>query len=214
MRFPPDLLSVNESVVVELHPHWSSLVKPALTALVVDGGGVALVFAFPSMPIVLAGLLGIVMALAAGWFVLRVAERSAAVFVVTTERVALTTGLIVKKGWDVRLERVTDVSFDQSLIDRLLRTGDIWVDSGGEDGKKGMARIPHPQAVKTLIFDQIDALSGARAGGPSSSAASVGQTVHAGLSVAEQIEKLDELRRRGVISDEEFAAEKSRLIGI
>jgi hypothetical protein len=178
MRFPPDLLSVNESVVVELHPHWSSLVKPALTALVVDGGGVVLVF------------------------------------VVTTERVALTTGLIVKKGWDVRLERVTDVSFDQSLIDRLLRTGDIWVDSGGEDGKKGMARIPHPQAVKTLIFDQIDALSGARAGGPSSSAASVGQTVHAGLSVAEQIEKLDELRRRGVISDEEFAAEKSRLIGI
>jgi Short C-terminal domain len=35
----------------------------------------------------------------------------------------------------------------------------------------------------------------------------------AGLSLPEQLEKLDELRRRGVISDAEFASTKTRLLG-
>jgi hypothetical protein len=37
-------------------------------------------------------------------------------------------------------------------------------------------------------------------------------TQQSGLSIPEQIEKLDELRKRGVISEQEFAAKKADLL--
>ncbi|HUY86714.1 MAG TPA: PH domain-containing protein [Acidimicrobiales bacterium] len=213
MSYPSKLLNPNESVVVELNPHWSVLVRPMGVALVVAGTAAGLLFEFPSMPLWAALVLGVVIAVPVFWLGLRWLQRSTTVLVVTTDRVALRTGLMVKKGWDARLERINDVSFEQSLMERIFGVGDLWIDTGGEDGTKGMAHTPHPDGVKALIFERQDAhrTAGAETA-PLARNAPV--QVSAGLSVAEQLEKLDDLRRRGVISDDEFDAEKSRLIGI
>ncbi len=216
MAFPSRLLNPGESVVVELHPHWSVLARPAAVAVLAGGGSGWFLFAFPSMSIWLAGALGAVLAAAVGWLGARWLQRNSTVFAVTTHRVALRGGVVVKKGWDIRLDRINDVSFDQSLMERMLGVGDLWVDTGGEAGMKGMARMPHPQAVRQLIFEKQESLRTAPPSVPAAPAVPAPPAVYrdAGLSVAEQLEKLDELRRRGVITDEEFDAEKSRLIGL
>ena len=216
MAYPYKLLNPGESVVVELHPHWSVLARPAAGTLLAGGGAIWLLFAFPSMSIWLAGALGAVLAAVLGWLAVRWLQRASTTFAVTTQRVALRGGLLVKKGWDIRLDRINDVSFDQSFSERLLGVGDLWVDTGGEAGMKGMARMPHPQAVRQLIFEKQESQRTAPASSPTSPPVTVAPAIYpsAGLSVAEQLEKLDELRRRGVITDEEFDAEKSRLIGL
>ena len=50
-------------------------------------------------------------------------------YVVTTERIRVTTGLLGKDHENIELVRVKDVDWDQSLTERVLNIGDITVHS-------------------------------------------------------------------------------------
>ena len=65
-----------------------------------------------------------------------------------------------------------------------------------------------PAIVQNEIYRQMEANSNRMYGGGRQQA----PTQPAGLSIPEQIEKLDELRKRGVISEQEFAAKKADLL--
>ncbi len=125
---------------------------------------------------------------------------------VTSQRVIHRVGVISKHGIEVPLERINTVFFNQSVFERMLGAGDLGIESAGERGSETFEDVRKPAIVQNEIYRQMEANSNrARGGGPA-------VTQQAQLSIPEQIEKLDELRKRGVISEQEFAAKKADLL--
>jgi uncharacterized membrane protein YdbT with pleckstrin-like domain len=201
MGFPRKFVNEGEEIVVDLRPHWSFFGGP-VTAFVAT---LVLAILARNLPewVRLAILALAVVALV--WCAARYARWVTTNFVVTTDRLIYRHGVFAKRGQEVPLERLNDVSFHRTLIQRLVGAGDLLIESGGERGQQPFNHIAHPERLQNLIHREIenaqkrdaDRIAGRR--GPS-------------LSPLEQIEKLEELRQRGVISQAEFEAKKAQLL--
>jgi membrane protein YdbS with pleckstrin-like domain len=160
VAFPERLLSEDEELIYDLRPHWLTLVVPVLlTVLVVLAVGAAWVV-MPAgdlqQPARLAvGVLGVAVLLAtvAG----RVLRWSTTHFVLTTERLIFRSGVVAKFGREIPLERINDVTFSQSLFERLIGAGDLLLESAGEHGQSRFSNIRDPEAVQLEIYRQMEA---------------------------------------------------------
>ena len=201
MAFPTKLLNEREEIVLDLRPHWLFLFGPA--AAVVAAGAAAIAFLVVDLHdyVFLASLGAVVLAVL--WLMGRWAKWVTTNFVVTTDRLIYRSGVVAKRGMEIPLERVNNIAFNQSVRDRLLRCGDLLIESAGESGQQKFTDIAKPSQVQNEIYRQMEAsvardadrMAGRRE-----------------LSIPEQIEKLDELRSRGVISQAEFEAKKAQLL--
>jgi uncharacterized membrane protein YdbT with pleckstrin-like domain len=210
----PKLLNDDEEVVLDLHPHWRTLALPgaALIAAVVAGGFLLLGDNDNAALSVLGGLL-ILAALI--WFGLSYATWATTHFVVTTQRLIYRSGVLSKSGIEIPLERVNTVFFNQSVFERMLGFGDLAIESAGAQGRQEFSNVRKPYAVQNEIYKQMGLLEDRkdqRRAAAAAGAGGGGDQAARNLSVAEQLEKLDELRRSGVLSDEEFQASKARLL--
>ena len=203
MPFPRKLLNEGEDVVLDLHPHWSFLFRHTVALVVAIVLGV-LVLAndLDGVVQILAGLL-IVAALV--WWGTRYMAWRTTNFVVTTDRLIHRNGVLSKSGIEIPLERVNNVLFSQRLTERMLGSGDLIIESAGESGRQAFSDVRKPSAVQNEIYRQIEANENRKFD-------RIG-TGGSGVSVADELAKLDDLRSRGVITSEEFAAQKARLLG-
>jgi len=120
-------------------------------------------------------------------------------YIVTNRRVILIKGIINKHVSDSALEKVNDVVLTQSVIGRLLGYGDVEIITGSDVGVNLFKRISRPVDYKREMLNQKESLG--------ETASDDGQE-----DVAELIEKLDDLHRRGVLTDKEFEAKKQELL--
>ena len=206
MPFPRHLLTDDEDLVLDLRPHWWFLTPAgALLAVAVLLGLASLIgdwaswIKFPVGVLVLGSL---------GWFVVRYLTWTTTNFVVTNERVISRTGVIAKRGIEIPLDRINTVFFNQSLFERMIGAGDIGIESAGEGGRQTFTDISRPNLVQNEIYRQVEGLETRKLQrmGQAASGASASE------SIPEQIEKLDQLRRQGVITDEEFERKKRELL--
>jgi len=201
--FPRKLLNEGEDVVLDLHPHWWFLAKQTLALLAAMVLGV-LVLLNVDQPIVRV-LAGVLIVVALGWWAVRYLDWRTTNFVVTTDRLIYRHGVLAKHGIEIPLERVNNVLFSQRLFERALGAGDLIIESAGESGRQAFSDVRKPSAVQNEIYRQIEANENrkfdriGRGGG--------------GSSVADELAKLDQLRRDGVLSEDEFQAQKARLLG-
>lgn len=203
MPFPRKLLNDHEDVVLDLRPHWWFMAKPVTTLVAtivlsilvqtnIDNDGVKLVL----------GVLPVVVAMV--WFLVRYAKWVTTNFVVTTDRLIHRAGVIAKQGKEIPLERLNDITFNQSIFERLIGAGDLLIESGGERGQQTFTDVRRPAVVQNIIYREIEAAQARdaeRAAG-----------FRSGASIPEQIDQLDDLRRRGVITQAEFDAKKTKLL--
>lgn len=214
MPFPKRSLNADESVALDLHPHWWYFAEPALTLVAVI---VASIVVLAKGPDGTAGDVLTVVAIAAlvvcgAWLLIRYLKWATTHFVITSHRVVFRTGVLSKSGIEIPLERVNNVNFHQTLFERMLGAGDLLIESGGEDGQSRYTDIRHPDRVQKLIHAQVENLAQRRA------SYSVGHGGHAGppsggLDVADQLERLEGMLSRGSLTREEFELQKRRLLG-
>lgn len=89
-------------------------------------------------------------------FVWKVAEWSVDYFVVTSSRMLLTTGLIVRKVAMMPLSKVTDMSFQRSLLGRMLGYGEFVMESAGQDqALRTVNYIPYPETLYLEVCQMI-----------------------------------------------------------
>ena len=207
MAFPRRYLHEGEEIILDRKPHPVALAKQG--AALVLALAIWIVSAQRINPgngnvngwISWAGLGLFVVAL--GWFAQAFITWRAHNFVVTSDRLIVRTGVVSKQGKEIPLERVNDISFHQSLLERMVGAGDLLIESGGEQGQQRFTNVRRPADLQNEIYRQIertqardyDRMAGRRE-----------------LSVPEQIEKLDELRQRGTITQAEFDAKKAQLL--
>jgi uncharacterized membrane protein YdbT with pleckstrin-like domain len=200
VAFPTKLLQPHEDLVLDLRPHWWYL-APAGSALVgaIIVGMISL--QGPTAVRVLALLL-IVVALV--FFGTRYAKWVTTSFALTTERILFRQGLLSRRGVQMPLEKINTVDFHQTLFERLIGAGDLVIESGNEFGMETFSDVRKPLAVQQEINAQMDAHDRNRYPAAPVSGA--------GLSVAEQLEKLVELRDKGALTPAEFEASKAQLL--
>jgi uncharacterized membrane protein YdbT with pleckstrin-like domain len=201
VTFSPKLLNEDEDIVLDLRPHWSTLARPVLAVLLAIA--VMLVLAeLINGPYWIAG--AVLSGWALAWFVLRYAKWATTNFVVTTDRLVYRVGVLAKRGKEIPLERVNDIAFRQSIWERIIGTGDLSIESAGAQSRETFSDIPHPAAVQNEIYRQMEASAGRHADRMAGGRRE--------LSIPEQIEKLDELRQRGIVSEAEFEVKKRQLL--
>ena len=232
MAFPSRLLIDGEEVIVELRPHWVALGWPLVVAAGALATAIAVIAAFPDMAMGVVYLLVTLVVLAALWLAGRMIRWFTTSLVVTTSRIVQRSGVVSRRGLELRLERVNQLSYHQSIPARLLRTGELIVEMGGEMGVVVFDHVPRPSVVQSCITAQIDAVHhrvrtvapvGPRlrvdatmgpVGGdtpPKGTAAVTGPRAGE-RSVVDRLLQLDELRQRGIVTDAEFEAKKATLL--
>lgn len=91
-----------------------------------------------------------------GWFVWKVAEWSVDYFVITNQRMLLTTGLLTRKVAMMPLAKVTDMSFQRSLSGRMLGYGEFVLESAGQDQAfRTVSFLPYPEQLYLEVCSMI-----------------------------------------------------------
>jgi uncharacterized membrane protein YdbT with pleckstrin-like domain len=197
--FPRKQLNEGEDIVLDLHPHWWFFAKPVTAVIVTVVAAIALRGAASAVVLVLIALILISVA----WLGVRYAVWSTTNFTLTTDRLIYRAGVIRKHGREIPLERINDISCSQSMFERILGAGDVVTESGGERGQQMFTDLPKPFLVQNAIYREIERAQARDADRMAGNRQ---------LSIPEQIEKLDELRKRGVLTGAEFEAKKKQLL--
>lgn len=206
MAYPKKHLNPNETVVLDLQPHWWFFAGSASTlALCVIAGLVVTGQLEPStgrnflMYVITAAIV-----LSAVWLLQRFVKWRTTNFVITSDRVIFREGMIAKRGVEIPLGRVNNINFNQTIFERIIGAGDLLIESGGEDGQQRFTDISHPQSVQNLLHAQVEAKAARTSGFTPPSPVP--------FDIASQLEKLEGLLDRGALSQDEFDAQKARLL--
>lgn len=203
MPYPRRLLNDDEEVALDIHPHWWFFAKSAAATLFSS-----VLFLWSAVALGdatwergLKWLFGVTAIVSLLWLGVRWLAWRTTHFVITSDRLIARKGIIAKSGIEIPLERVNNVSFNQSIFERVIKAGDLLIESGGEDGQQRFTDILRPDEVQNLIHLQMEEnqrRTFAPAGQP--------------IDVAGQLEKLEALRDRGTITEAEFESQKRRLL--
>ena len=207
MAYPRRLLNDHETVVVDLHPHWWCLVKPIALLIAAMAASIVVLLQTDARTLPRTALgwacLGLIVA-AACWLVARSLRWVTTNFVITTQRVIDRWGVLSKHSTEIPLERVNTVMSSQGILERLFGVGDLVIESGGEAGQQRFADIRNPNRVKGVLHGLVHDRQHAtdqRTNGTSSTS-----------NVADQLEKFEGMLRRGSLTQDEFDAQKQRLL--
>jgi len=208
MPYPKKNLNTNESIALDMHPHWWYFAEPAISLVLAIAIGIVVITQTESGSNArkAAGWVSLVLlVVCALWLLGRYLKWVTTNFVITSQRLIFRQGVIAKSGIEIPLERVNNVNFNQSVFERILGAGDLLIESGGEDGQQRFTDIRHPDKVQNLVHAQMEGLA-MRRGGYAAAAKSGGDDVTA------QLERLEGLLERGSITQEEFDAQKRKLL--
>jgi uncharacterized membrane protein YdbT with pleckstrin-like domain len=206
VALPRSLLNDGEEVVLDLRPHWWFIAPRLVTLIVALIIGVVLLVS--DLPSGLKALGGVLVLGCFFWFGARYLVWRHTHFIVTTERLISRHGVITRKGIQIPLQRVNTVHSSQTLFERLLRHGDLMIESAGQEGQQEFDDVRNPAAVQNEIYKQKEAKENRRFDRISTGTT----TTLPGDTIPAKIRALDELRKQGVLSDDEFTQKKQQLL--
>ena len=208
MAFPRKLLAEHETLVFDLKPHWVALAPAALWTLLIvvaAGFGLSLIDDPDWAPLAI-----IVVALVLFLFlaVIPFLNWMYTNFVLTSDRLITRTGIISKNSKEIPLERINDVAFSQSILERMLGAGDLMIESAGERGQTRIGNVRNPEQVQLTIYKETESNNNRMMRGGEGSRPDTQREP----TVPEQIEALARLKQQGVISETEFETKKQELL--
>lgn len=195
------LLGEKERILLETHQHWFVLFnKIFLEIILIVLIIAASLFAAAYYPIAIAGLALVLVPIAGMLKDIMVWRNNA--FLVTTRRVIQVSGVLGKDVVDSSLEKVNDVKMSQSFFGRMFGYGDVEILTASELGVNMFHQIANPVEFKTEMMNAKERLGFEE----------LGMAAHALEDIPTMIEKLDVLRRRGVLTEAEFQQKKADLL--
>ena len=155
MAYPKKLLSDDETIVLETHPHAKALVLPVV-ALMATLSAAGFFWASVDNDIARYVMLGVVALLLLAFCLAPFLRWRTTLFVVTNKRVVVRNGVFSRTGRDIPLNRVNDVTFSHNLLERLLGCGTLVVESAGERGQVQLTEVPHVERVQRMLYELVE----------------------------------------------------------
>lgn len=144
-----------ERAVSRMRPHARALVLPSLVFVVVAGAASYGVFAVDELWQRLAVLTGGVVLVGVLW-VLPLLRWLSTQYLITTRRLVLRRGLLVRTRHEVLLSRGHDVTVRRSGLQAVFRSGDVLVNTGL--GRPVVLRdVPRADLVAEALTDLLEA---------------------------------------------------------
>ena len=211
MPFPRRLLVEGEDLTLDLRPHPIALALPSIYTVVVTVAAGFLAnwlggpwWLWPAIWIV-AMLI---------YPVPRVIWWLTSNFVVTSERVIHRQGWIAKRSMEIPLSAINDVRFEQGIFDRIVGAGTLLISSAADFGTNSFDDIRDPEEVQKTIYRQSEQnkrrmYQGDQAAAPPPPAPSMAP---AAPSATTELERLAKLRADGVLTEDEFQAQKAKIL--
>lgn len=156
---PDSSLAAGEQPVLLLHPHWKTLIRPILVAALVVAVALIAEVLIPSGSAAAAaraaaGIVAVLFLMV--WLIVPVLRWRTTTYELTTKRLRTRFGIITRKGRDIPLTRINDVSFEKGPLDRLLGAGRLVVESAGEHGQIVLKDIPDVADVQATLFRLVE----------------------------------------------------------
>lgn len=212
MGYPTRLLNEGEEMALDLQPHWWFFSKHILSGVPLLVLGI-LSFEVSDTPGKLLRYLFAILAVAwAGWLLIKYFDWRFTHFVVTDQRIVFRTGVLSKHGVEIPLERVNNINFNQSILERMIGAGDLDIESAGKDGQSHFDNVRRPDDVQQEIYRQMEANAKRQAGWHAGDATVAAPAAPTPANVPDQITQLATLRDQGHISAAEFEAKKAELL--
>jgi uncharacterized membrane protein YdbT with pleckstrin-like domain len=151
----PKLLTDGETVVVDTRTHPKALILPAVVLVVLvaaatyldrktGNGTVSLVWWVIALVVFV-------------WWVLRpFLTWLTATYTITTKRLITREGLIARRGHDIPLHRISDVAYDQGVLDRMLACGTLVISDASTHGSVRLHDIPQVETVQRRLTELLD----------------------------------------------------------
>ena len=153
-----DGLAQGEQLVVRRHPHWKTVLRPvALLALIVAAVIAALVLLphAADRPAVRLAIGAVAVIVAVAFAAVPLLRWRTTSYELTNRRLRLRAGILTRTGRDFPLARVSDVSFSQGLLDRMLGCGRLVVESAGEHSQLVLAELPSVVGFQAQLLQLV-----------------------------------------------------------
>ena len=148
-------LTQDEHLVLLLHPHWKTLIRPFAVAVLVIAIALIAEVLIPSnsaaaierLVVAAVAILAVML-----WLIVPVLRWRTTTYELTTKRMRVRSGIVTRQGRDIPLARINDVSFEKGPLDRLLGSGRLVVESAGEHGQILLDDIPRVEFTQATLF--------------------------------------------------------------
>ena|ERR1700722_9404757 len=213
MRTP---LQKSEKILLVTYTSWTTLLLPAILALALVVIGIVIVLRVPSVWGWLVALAGVV------YWLLRYSAWKVNIWVVTNFRVIDEAGLLTHYAKESPLDKINNISYDQTVAGRLFNYGHVEIQTAAEAGATDYFNVNHPKRLKDTITAaqaeyknwqfsnqamQMAAAMDARNVGHVAATRAAGAP-----AIAQELERLFELKMKGALSEEEYNHAKARLL--
>jgi uncharacterized membrane protein YdbT with pleckstrin-like domain len=197
-------LKKDENVVLVIRPHWLMLVWPVILTVTGVVAGIYL------------GGYGYLIPLALICYLLyKIIQRNNNLWAVTNLRIIDEDGVFSVNSKESPLDKINNVTYNQSLWGRIFGYGNVQIQTAAEIGATTYYMVEKPKKLKDTIttmqeeYKRSQILSQAK---EYASAISSGSQKQTSSDIAAQLEKLFELKQKGIISEEEFNIGKKKIL--
>ena len=160
MGYPTKLLGDGEVIEFEMHPHWRGLILPVIWLVLTVFLGVWLYVSLGSWSwstggiletigrplIIVAGLVILVV-----WVIRPFLFWISTQYVFTNRRIITRAGVISKKGRDMPLAKVNNVSFEVGVLGRFLNYGRLEVTSASDENLI-IDDVPNVEVIQRDVY--------------------------------------------------------------
>lgn len=156
MGIPKRLLGTDEQIIYHLRTHIKRILGWLLLGLLIIIAGVVGALLLPSdwRPIGSWVIFGLVVILIIPVAIVPLLKWATTTYTITNRRIITRSGIFNKTGHDIPLSRISNVSYDRSLVDRIFRCGTLILETSA-DNPLLLDDIPQVEKVHVRITELL-----------------------------------------------------------
>lgn len=203
-------LKKDEKILLITRQHWLKLVLPFFAWLLLT---ILLLIWMQNLTVF------IIIILAALYPLIEYVNWRHNLWSVTNLRIVDETGFFTRYSKESPLDKINNVEYDQSIWGRLFGYGNVDIQTAAEMGETKYMLIHHPKLLKDTITHAQEEYKKLQISNQATQLAEAIARTNAGAGsapsqqmIADELDKLFSLLQKGAITEEEYLAQKGKLL--
>lgn len=201
-------LKKDEKIILVTKPHWFTLSLPFLIMM----AGFIIGYLVERYTKGSYGLFLILIVIC--YFILKIIQRNMNIWVVTNLRVIDEYGVISNNSKESPLEKINNVTYKQSFWGKIFGFGNVQIQTAAEIGSTTYFAVEKPKELKDTITQMQEEYKETQIKKQATELASaiVARQQTNKTDISTELEKLFELKQKGILTEEEYINRKTKIL--